>query len=114
MIKALIFVVLAFCYIALKNYFEGRLLREYENSDEYCLSSLAVARKCSVYDIFRKAAEEWNFSDGKVENDFRSYLRTGDIPHYISTYVRKHTRDMDRRYRALVHPGGSLPRSWSA
>ncbi|CAB5160582.1 hypothetical protein D3OALGA1CA_5588 [Olavius algarvensis associated proteobacterium Delta 3] len=114
MLKALILIVLTVCYIMIKNYLEGRLLKEYENSDEFCLSSLAVARKCSTYDIFRTVAQDWGFSDAKVEDDFRRYLRTGDIPHYISSYVRKHIHDTDRRYGSMVHPGGSLPRSWSA
>jgi len=114
MIKALIFIALTLCYIILKNYFEGRLLKKYESSDEFCLSTLAVARKCSAYDIFHTAAKDWGFSEAKVESDFRRYLRTGDIPHYISTYVHQNIHDMDRRYRSLVQPPGALPRSWSA
>jgi len=114
MLKALVFVLLALCYIVLKNYLEGRFLKTYEKSDEFCLSTLAVARKCSVYDIFHAGAEDWGFSEAKVESDFRTYLRTGDIPHYISAYVRKHLRDTDLAYRSLVQPSGSLPWSWSA
>jgi len=114
MIKALIFVLLTLCYIILKNYFEGRFLKKYEASDEFCLSTLAVARKCSAYDIFHSAAKDWGFSEAKVESDFRRYLKTGDIPHYISTYVRQNIREMDHQYRFLVQPPGSLPRSWSA
>jgi len=114
MVKAIILVLLTVCYIILKNYLEGRFLKKYEQSDEFCLSTLALARRCSVYDIFRAGAEEWGFSDVKIEDDFRMYLRTGDIPHYITTYVRQHVHDIDREYRSLIHPSGSLPRSWSA
>ncbi len=58
-------------------------------SDTELLFNLARKLQCSEYDIFRYAAEAWNFSDKKVEDDFKRYLSSGEVPRYVLDYIRR-------------------------
>jgi len=60
-------------------------------SDIDLLFNIARKKSCSEYDIFVMAAEVWRFSKYKIENDFREYLRSQHIPHYVKDFVRKMT-----------------------
>jgi hypothetical protein len=60
-------------------------------SDMDMLYNIAREKSCSEYDIFVMAAEAWRFSKYKIENDFREYLRSQHIPHYVKDFVRKMT-----------------------
>lgn len=60
-------------------------------TDMDLLYNIARKRNCSEYDIFVMAAEIWRFSKNKIENDFREYLRSQHIPHYVKDFVRKMT-----------------------
>jgi hypothetical protein len=60
-------------------------------SDIDLLFNIARKKSCSEYDIFVMAAEAWRFSKYKIENDFREYLRSQHIPHYVKDFVRKMT-----------------------
>jgi len=62
-------------------------------SDTELLFNLARKLQCSEYDIFRHAADAWSFSDKKVQDDFRRYLSTGDVPRYVLDYIKKMTRE---------------------
>jgi len=62
-------------------------------SDSDRLFLLSRNRGCSEYDLFFKAAEHWNFSTLKVEEDFRGYLLSGHIPFYVNDYCRKSPLD---------------------
>ncbi|GBE03062.1 hypothetical protein BMS3Bbin06_01630 [bacterium BMS3Bbin06] len=43
---------------------------------------------CSEFEIFRKAGERWNFSNGKVKEDFKRYLWFGELPFYVKDYLK--------------------------
>jgi hypothetical protein len=104
--------VLAVVYIAARNYLSSRSLKKSNRSDEELLSTLAMVRRCSSFDMFKAAGEEWNFSEGKIQADFQVYLRTGDIPRYVATYARNNVTEADLKYRDIIYPsGGGRPTS---
>lgn len=86
---AVFFVMLVMAYFAALSYFENQHCKKAFISNDEFLSSLAVVRQCSVYDVFRSSGVEWRFSNSKIESDFKSYLKTGHIPHYVVSYVKQ-------------------------
>lgn len=58
-------------------------------SDLDLLYNMARMKSCSEYDIFVMAAEVWRFSKRKIESDFKEYLISQHIPHYVKDFVRK-------------------------
>lgn len=92
-----VFVALTLAYIA-GILFLGRLRgRAAPLLQEEYPSCLAFSRQCSVYDVFRRAAEDWRFSAAKVEADFQSYLRSGAIPPYVLRYACREVRTEEIR-----------------
>lgn len=89
---AIFFVTLVMAYFAALAYFENQHCKKAFISNDEFLSSLAVVRQCSVYDLFRSSGMEWRFSNSKVDSDFTSYLKTGHIPHYVISYVKQNIR----------------------
>ncbi len=99
-----VFLILTVLYLGVQTFAVKRAARSkplHVSDDEY-LSSLAMARQCSAFDIFRSAGEAWNFSKSKTQMDFNTYLRNGDIPHYVSGYTRKNTRLEDLQAHELI------------
>jgi hypothetical protein len=86
---AIFFVMLVMAYFAALSYFENQHSKKAFISNDEFLSSLAIVRQCSVYDLFRSSGVQWRFSNTKIEFDFRSYLKTGHIPHYVVNYVKQ-------------------------
>ncbi len=60
-------------------------------SESEMLFNLSRKLHCSEYDIFKYAAKAWSFSDKKVEDDFKRYLSSGEIPRYVIDYIKKRT-----------------------
>jgi hypothetical protein len=86
---AILFVMLVMLYFAGLSYFNNRYSKQaFISNDEY-LSSLAIIRQCSVYDLFVRSGVDWRFSSSKIESDFKSYLECGHIPHYVVSYVKQ-------------------------
>lgn len=86
---AIFFVMLVMAYFAALSFLENQHSKKaYITNDEF-LSSLAIIRQCSVYDLFRTSGVEWRFSNSKIESDFQSYLKSGHIPHYVVNYVKQ-------------------------
>ncbi len=69
-------------------YIVEKKLRSRKKVDQEKIFDLARAMNCSEYDIFRKAGGDWNFSENKIKEDFKSYLSSNELPHYVSSYVR--------------------------
>jgi hypothetical protein len=89
---AVLFVMLVMAYFAALSFLENQhSKRAYISNDEF-LASLAIVRKCSVYDLFIHSAGEWRFSSSKVDSDFKNYVKTGHIPHYVVNYVKQNIR----------------------
>jgi hypothetical protein len=101
-----IFILLTLAYLAARTFAERRFARRRSISDEECLSCLSMVRECSAYDIFRSAAEIWNFSRTKVDGDFSSYLRKGRIPHYVARFSRDNVSPEDLRLHAVISMRG--------
>jgi len=90
--NAVSLVILVMLYFAALSYFDNKHIKKaFISNDEY-LSSLAIIRQCSVYDLFICSGEDWRFSSTKIGNDFEAYLKTGYIPHYVVNYVKQNTR----------------------
>ena len=94
-INPVFLVMLVAGYFAVLAYFENNhSKRAFITNDEY-LSSLAIVRRCSVYDLFRSSGVDWRFSNSKIEADFGDYLKNGHIPHYVVHYVKRNIRPED-------------------
>jgi hypothetical protein len=92
---AIFFVILVSAYFAALAYFEKEYSKKaFISNDEY-LTSLAIVRQCSVYDLFQSSGVDWRFSNSKIETDFKAYLNTGHIPQYVVDYVRQNIRPED-------------------
>ncbi|MGE5255669.1 MAG: hypothetical protein ACM3KE_03305 [Hyphomicrobiales bacterium] len=92
---AIFFVMLVSAYFAALAYFEKEHCKNaYISNDEF-LTSLAIVRQCSVYDLFQCAGVDWRFSNSKIETDFKAYLKTGHIPQYVVAYVKQNIRPDD-------------------
>ena len=109
MINPLIIFGLAFIYLILKVYLENRWAPLDDVGDDRHLADLAFACGCSVFDIFKSAGAQWNFSARKAERDFRRYLRSGHVPTYVHRYVTDHPRHRNSTYQRLIFNGGRPP-----
>jgi hypothetical protein len=87
--------MLVMAYFAALSYLENQHSKKAFISNDEFLASLAIVRKCSVYDLFVRSGEEWRFSTSKIETDFKTYIRAGNIPHYVVNYVKKNIRPED-------------------
>ena len=94
-VNAVFLVMLVVAYFAALVYFENVYCKKAFISNDEFLASLAIVRHCSVYDLFVCSGGEWRFSNSKIESDFRSYLKTGHIPHYVVNYVKQNIRSED-------------------
>jgi hypothetical protein len=89
---AILFVMLIMAYFAALSYFENQYVKKaFISNDEY-LATLAMVRRCSVYDLFMCSGVEWRFSNSKIEADFKAYLKTGHIPPYVVKYAKQNIR----------------------
>lgn len=92
---AVILLMLVMLYFAALSYFNNLHSKNaFITNDEY-LNSLAIIRKCSVYDLFMNSGVDWRFSNSKIDSDFKDYLKTGHIPHYVVNYVKQNIRSDD-------------------
>jgi hypothetical protein len=93
--NAIMLVMLVMIYFAGLSYLNNRHSRTAFISNDEFLTSLAMVRQCSVYELFQSSGVEWRFSNSKIETDFKSYLKTGHIPHYVVNYVKQNIRSED-------------------
>ena len=106
----LIFIILAALYGGLKIFLERRLAPLDVLGAEGDLADVAFASGCSVYDLFQRAGQHWCFSQSKIEDDFKTYLKRGDIPGYVRLYIdAQPTHTRDRTYSKLIFSGGRPP-----
>lgn len=109
MYNLLIFLCLGLLYAVLKIFLEKRLAPLDVAGDEPQLIESAFAKGCSVYALFKMAGEAWNLSPAKVEDDFKQYLRRGDVPHYVRDHLRRSKDATDQTYHKLLFAGGRPP-----
>ena len=104
------FVCLAALYGALKIFLERRLAPLGVVGEDGDLSDVAFSTGCSVHALFQQAGDVWPFSKNRIENDFKTYLNTGEIPGYVRQFIKSqpvHVRD--RTYSKLIYSGGRPP-----
>jgi hypothetical protein len=76
-------------YFELMRRLDRRWARRTPFSDEERLAILARRRAISEYAVFHLAAAGWTVPGTRVEADFKTYLRKGDLPHYVRDYLRR-------------------------
>lgn len=104
-----ILICIGLVYVIGKVLLERHLASIEKKQNRYPLENLAFARGCSAYDIFQAAAEKWNFSQYKLEQDFKGYLKNGQIPSYVHEYCRHDRFANDRTYQKILFSGGPPP-----
>ncbi len=77
----------------------ARLEYRYKNkknliSDEECLEKLARIYGISEYALFCMAADQWHISEKQMKAAFKTYLKYGEIPHYVRDLMRHHQKEM--------------------
>jgi hypothetical protein len=73
------------------------------------LTTLSSSTGISEYELFRNAAEAWNVSAERIDEDFRRYMASHRLPYYVTDYARKNRFQTDR----LIQPKKDEPSSWS-
>ncbi len=87
--NAILFPLFVLLYIYLLYRVEKRFYHQRALTDEEYLAYLARVYACSEYDLFHAAAEEWNLSGAGVDEDFKTYLKEGNMPYYVKDFIRK-------------------------
>lgn len=62
------------------------------------LQKITHATGISVYDTFRKCAEDWHVSADRIDKDFRIYLSSQIVPFYVKDFIRKSQKQIDELY----------------
>lgn len=112
--ETVLFIVIIVAYVAVKRISEQRMAQTRIISDEERLLHLARLNGCSEYALFQKAAVFWTVAAKQVEEDFRSYLIGGVLPHYVRDYIRKNPLDRDQLQQLIYNSGGIFYPSWKA
>lgn len=80
------------------------------DTDEAFLGRMALMMGTSEYRLFHTAAETWNLSGGRIEEDFNIFVTQGHMPHYVRDFVRhERQKAADRRdcEGHCPHPGAA-------
>lgn len=112
--ETIVFSLLAIVYVLGRKYIERNERRTRFISDEEYLASMAADANCSEYDLFFQAAKKWHVSILQIEDDFKRFLVSGILPHYVRDFVRKNRAEDEVEKNDKIKPGGKLPASWSA
>ena len=112
--ETILFIVIILVYVAIKRISEKRMAYTRVISDEECLLHLARLNSCSELDLFRKAAVFWTIPEIQVDDDFKSYLLGGILPHYVRDFIRKNPLDRDQLQQLIHNTGGIFYPSWKA
>lgn len=109
----LIYPLAAILYILFLHQTSRRLNENRPLTEPEYLTRMARMQGRSEYDLFCDCGENWRFSKNKVEDDFKSYLLCGQIPHYVRDCIRKYKKEHaeDREPRASEN---GLPNNWMA
>ena len=76
-------------YLQIIRDLERRFARRTPLSDEEYFTILARQAGCSEYDLFFRAAENWQIGKTRIESDFKDYLNSGVLPYYAKDYSRR-------------------------
>jgi hypothetical protein len=87
--RIIVFPLMVISYFQLLRYLDRRYARKKPFTDQEYLMNLARFMKCSEYDIFMEAAKPWQVSKQPVEDNFKRYLLSEQIPYYVKDFIRK-------------------------
>ncbi|MFH1985300.1 MAG: hypothetical protein ABIL58_25975 [Pseudomonadota bacterium] len=81
------------------------------DTDEAFLGRMALMQGTSEYRIFHDAAETWNVSGGRIDEDFNVFVTEGHMPHYVRDFIRHERQKADSRRDCGPHcpPAGPTP-----
>ena len=109
----LIYPLAAIAYILLMNRAAKRLNQNRPLTEPEYLTRMARTQGRSEYDLFCDCGNNWRFSRQKVEDDFKSYLLRGQIPHYVRDCIRKYKKEHGEEKASDLAENG-LPHNWMA
>ena len=109
MVESLIFIAIAVIYAALKIYFDQRFAALEAYGEQRRLADLAFACGQSEYDLFNLSGNRWNIAREKIDQDFKTYVKEGQVPAYVRDLLRRHPDSDDKTYQMLIFSGGRPP-----
>lgn len=83
-------------------------------TDETFLARMALMQGTSEYRLFHKAAETWSVSTRRIEEDFKTFVTEGHLPHYVRDFVRRERQKTASRLDCAPNcpSPGSTPIPW--
>jgi hypothetical protein len=63
--------------------------RKQEKTDAEKIFDLSRHLNCSEFDIFEVTGRNWNITEERIKEDFKSYVNYGEIPFYVRDYIRR-------------------------
>lgn len=85
----LIIALIVVAYFELLRRLDNRWAKRTPLTDEEILSHYAKSRMISEFDVFELAAPNWSIGPAAVEEDFKTYLQQGILPHYVRDFIRR-------------------------
>jgi hypothetical protein len=87
--KMLLFPLAALCYFELLRRLDNYWASRKPLTEEEILWNYARHQGVSEHEIFRRAGVSWSVSQKQADEDFRTYLKKEELPHYVRDYLRK-------------------------
>lgn len=85
----LLYFLAALAYFEVMRRLDNYWARRTPLTDEERLWSHARNHGISEHEVFKRAAVTWTLGPQLADADFKSYLKTGILPHYVRDYLRK-------------------------
>jgi len=82
-------ILAAWLYFELMRRIDAHWANKNRLTDEERLWNHARNQKISEHEIFKRAAAGWSLDPQVADTDFKDYLKSGDLPHYVRDYLRK-------------------------
>jgi len=112
-VSSIIVVLLILGGLIWVHFWEKKEFASREPEEEEMLTLLARLDGTSELEQFRKAAEDWNITERRINADFDNYLLSSSLPHYVRDYLRRKRKELpnlqqllDRRRDLLTCPLG--------
>ena len=108
MTSSLLLMGVALAYVVLMLHIDRCRTQRHRQNDHEALNVLAFQRECSVFQLFIMAGAHWSFSRAKIEVDFNNYIREGEIPPYLRTFVHENSTTR-RSYQDRLFTSNAMP-----
>ena len=84
-----LYILAALLYFEVMRLLDKYWARKTPLSDEERLWNHARNQGISEHEVFKRAAATWTLNPQKADADFKTYLKTDVLPHYVRDYLRK-------------------------